>query len=241
MNGGPRPDVSIVVPVFNEQHTICEVVQQLLAVPLATEIIVVDDGSTDGTASAIEVLRDRIVYERLPCNRGKGAALRTGFALAQGRVIVVQDADLELSPALVSDLVGPIIDRSADVVYGSRFIGGAPGVRWSRRLANRLLTGCCNLLFGTRLTDMETAHKAFRADLLPHLHLVSERFEIEVEITAKLARLGARFQEISSPYRPRNKDEGKKIRLRDGLLALRALASFHSWHPDRGHWRASDP
>lgn len=241
MNEAVRPDVSIVVPVFNEQHTICEVVQQLLAVPLAAEIIVIDDGSTDGTAGAIEVLRDRIVYERLPRNRGKGAALRTGFALAQGRVIVVQDADLELSPALVSELVGPILDGSADVVYGSRFVDGALGVRWSRRLANGLLTGCCNLLFGTRLTDMETAHKAFRADLLPHLHLVSERFEIEVEITAKLARLGARFHEISSPYRPRNKDEGKKIRLRDGLLAVRALAAFRGWRPHPRGWPASGP
>jgi len=225
------PAVSIVVPVYNEEATIGAVVTQLLAVPMSAEVVVIDDGSSDGTAQVLEAFAGRVVYRRLERNQGKGAALRYGFALARGQVVVVQDADLELSPHLVVELAAPILSGVADVVYGSRFLTAAHAVPWARRLANRFLTQVTNLLYGTRLTDMETAHKAVRADLLPRLDLRSDRFEIEVELTTKLARSDARFHEIASPYSPRSRDEGKKIGFSDGLLALRALMRYLRWRP----------
>lgn len=223
--------VSIVVPVYNEAATIGAVLDQLAAVDLDKEIIVVDDGSTDGTADLIGRHPATLVRERLELNAGKGAALRHGFAVASGDVVVVQDADLELSPAMIHELVRPIGAGEADVVFGSRFLEDPERVSWHRRLANRVLTSLTNRIYGTSLTDMETAHKAMRRSLLGDLELRSQRFEIEVELTAKLARTGARFLEIPSPYSPRRADEGKKIRWRDGWQALRALWRYRRWTP----------
>ena len=223
--------LSIVVPVFNEEATIGSVLDRLSLIDVDKEIIVVDDGSTDTSASVIRAHSSELRIEHLPNNSGKGSALRRGIELSEGDVLVVQDADLELSPDVIKALVAPIVDGRADAVYGSRFLEGAARVRISRRLANWLLTSITNRIYGTQLTDMETAHKAIRMSLIKGLQLESKRFEIEVELTAKLARSGARFQEISSPYRPRTKDEGKKIHWSDGFLALRTLWRYRGWRP----------
>lgn len=229
--------VSIVVPVYNEAATIGEVLDQLAGVDLGAgldkEIIVVDDGSTDRTAAVIGAHGGPIVRERLAVNLGKGAALRHGFSVATGDVIVVQDADLELSPVVIRRLVEPVLAGRADAVYGSRFLEAPERVPWHRRLANRILTTLTNVLYGTSLTDMETAHKAIRRDCLARLGLEANRFEIEVELTAKLARCGARFVEVASPYEPRRRDEGKKIRWQDGVIALRTLWRYRRWTPSR--------
>jgi len=179
------------------------------------------------------------VAEHLPVNGGKGAAVRRGIHLATGDVIVIQDADLELSPDVIEELTEPIARGDADAVFGSRFLVPAENVPLTRRLANRFLTGLTNVLYATSLSDMETAHKAVRTDVARDLQLTSRRFEIEVELTAKLARSGARIVEISSPYRPRTKDEGKKIRCRDGVVALWTLLAHIRWTPPSGTRRRS--
>lgn len=222
----------MVVPVFNEEATIGLVLDRLSMLDVDKEVIVIDDGSTDTTATVVRGHNSDLVIDHLPSNAGKGTAIRRGIQLATGDVLVIQDADLELSPDLISQLVAPIVAGEVDVVYGSRFLNGAEAVPLTRKVANRLLTSLTNLLYGTRLSDMETAHKAVNLNIVRSLPLESHRFEIEVELTAKLARSGARFAEISSPYRPRTKDEGKKIRWRDGLLALRAVWRYRRWIPD---------
>lgn len=169
--------------------------------------------------------------EHLPGNVGKGSAIRRGLALASGAIVVIQDADLELSPSVINDLVEPIRRGEADAVYGSRFIQLGARVPLSRRIANKALTRVTNMLYGTALTDMETAHKAIRGSFIPLLELEAKRFEFEAEVTAKLARMGARFTEIPSPYTPRKRDEGKKIRFRDGIHAITTLLRFRNWRP----------
>lgn len=221
--------ISVVVPVFNEEATIGLVLDRLSALDAEKEVVVIDDGSTDATATVVRGHGSDLVIDHLPANAGKGTAIRRGIELATGDILVIQDADLELSPDVIVQLAGPIVAGDADAVYGSRFLAGGKGVPLTRRLANWLLTSLTNLLYGTRLSDMETAHKAMRLDMVRTLGLEAERFEIEVELTAKLARSGARIAEISSPYRPRTKDEGKKIRWTDGLLALRTLWRYRRW------------
>lgn len=223
--------ISIVVPVHNEARTIEEVLDELAAIPLDKEVIVVDDASTDDSAERIDNHHGVSLAARLHINQGKGAAVRHGMARATGEILVVQDADLELSPSVIVQLVGPIQEGRADAVYGSRFLEGRGNVLWSRWMVNRFLTRLTNLAFRSSLTDMETAHKAFRAELLPLMDLVSDGYEIEIEITAKLMRLGARIEEIPSPYRPRSRDEGKKIGWRDGITTLRAFWRWRSWRP----------
>lgn len=223
--------VSIIVPVHNEARTIEAVLDELALVPVAKEIIVVDDASTDDSAERIDRHVGVGIATRLHVNQGKGAAVRHGMASATGSVLVVQDADLELSPSVIAALVEPIRLGHADAVYGSRFLEGRGSVRLSRWLVNRLLTRLTNLVFGSRLSDMETAHKAFRSEYLPLLELESDGYEIELEITAKLVRLGARIVEIPSPYKPRSRDEGKKIGWRDGVTTLRAFWRWKRWVP----------
>lgn len=189
----------------------------------------IDDGSTDSTATVVRGHHSDLVIDHLPANAGKGTAIRRGIDLATGDILVIQDADLELSPDIIAQLAAPIAAGEADAVYGSRFLAGGRGVPLPRRVANWLLTSLTNLLYGTRLSDMETAHKAMRLDVVRTLGLQSERFEIEVELTAKLARSGARITEVPSPYKPRTKDEGKKIRWTDGLLALNTLWRYRKW------------
>lgn len=234
--------ISVVVPVFNEEATIGFVLDRLSALEAEKEVIVIDDGSTDSTATVVRGHVSNLVIDHLASNAGKGTAIRRGIELATGDILVIQDADLELSPDVIVQLAVPIINGEADAVYGSRFLAGGRGVPLARRLANWLLTSLTNLLYGTRLSDMETAHKAVRLDLVRSLALESERFEIEVELTAKLARSGARITEISSPYQPRTKDEGKKIRWTDGLLALRTLSSYRHWPaPSSGNAKTQHP
>lgn len=225
--------ISVVVPVFNEEATIGLVLDRLSAIDVEKEVIVIDDGSTDATATVVQGHLSDLVIDHLPSNAGKGTAIRRGIDLATGEILVIQDADLELSPDVIAQLAAPIRAGEADAVYGSRFLARAKDVPLSRRSANRLLTALTNVLYGTHLSDMETAHKAVRLDLVRSLGLESEKFEIEVELTAKLARSGARIREISSPYRPRTKHEGKKIRWTDGVQALRTLFRYHRWRvPD---------
>lgn len=220
--------LSVIIPVYNEKTTISEVIEKVagVALPIEKEIIVVDDGSTDGT---VEILRSNSVKIAstylTPINLGKGAAVRIGLTLAKGEIILIQDADLELDPNEYQQLLQPILDGSTEVVYGSRFLG-QNRVAPVRRLANYFLTVTTNLLFGTKLTDMETAYKVFTAGAAQKLTLEAHRFEIEPEITAQLARNNFKIVEVPISYRPRTKHEGKKINWKDGFLALRTLLKY---------------
>lgn len=221
----PRPlTVSIVIPAYNEVATAEDLLRRVAAVPIPKEVIVVDDGSSDGTRPLLEALRDRGLIDVLLFhseNRGKGAALRTGFACASGDVVVVQDADLEYDPGAIPRLLGPIAEGSADAVYGSRFMSRTRHAHFAAHaLGNRALTWLSNLLTGLRLTDMETCQKMIRRDLLQSLPLSVDRFGIEPEITARLAQAGARIRELPVSYDGRSYEEGKKIGWRDGVAAI---------------------
>jgi len=221
--------LSIVVPVYNEQQTIRQIVARLLALPLPLEIIVVDDCSTDGTRQVLRELGQlrnvRLVFQ--PFNGGKGSALRKGFELARGDVVIVQDADLEYDPRDIPRLLAPIVQDRADVVYGSRFLHRRPaGSSLVHRWGNRLLTGLSNLTTGLRLTDMETCYKALRRGVLRDMPLRQDRFGFEPEITAKIARRGLRVVELPIGYQPRGWHEGKKIGLRDLWNAVYCIARY---------------
>jgi glycosyltransferase involved in cell wall biosynthesis len=209
----PPLRVSVVIPVFNEAATVEKVVRRVLAGGRAAEVIVVDDGSTDGTFEALGRAEDpRVRVLRHERNRGKGAALRTAFAAAKGEVLVVQDADLEYDPADYPALLRPIEEGKADAVYGSRFLGGPHRVLFFWHYAgNRLLTLLSNMITNLNLTDMETGAKAFRTETLRGVTLRQDRFGFEPEITAKLARVGARIYETPVSYAGRTYAEGKKI------------------------------
>ena len=190
----PRPDspalISIVVPVFNEQSTVAAVIARLLEIdlPAPREIIIVNDGSSDGTRAALDALPGTasVTVIHSERNRGKGHAIRQGFARARGTVLAIQDADLELDPAQLASLVTPILEGSSEVIYGSRFLASRPAAPWPTILANRALTAFTNLVFGSSITDMETCYKIMRADVVRGLELTADRFDIEPEITAKL-------------------------------------------------------
>ena len=219
--------LSIVIPVFNERDTVLQVLERVRQVPLpaTVELVVVDDGSTDGTADVLAELppADDLQVILAEENQGKGMAVRRGIERATGDYIVFQDADLELDPRDLALLVAPVADGRAEVVFGSRFLGKPP--LWSslNYWANRVLTLLTNLLFGGRITDMETCYKLFPAGLLKSYRLVSCRFEIEPELTAKTLRLGHRIHEVPIHYFPRTVLEGKKMRWRDGVTAVRML------------------
>jgi glycosyltransferase involved in cell wall biosynthesis len=224
-----RAKLSIVIPVYNEQATIKEVIDKVCEVDLQLEkeIIVSDDGSTDRSVEIIErerrTLGEMIKVHTSIINLGKGAAIRQGFEYATGDIVIIQDADLELNPEEYVDLIQPILNGQAQVVYGSRFRGKAQGISLKTRLANRFLTSLTNLLFGGSLTDMETAYKVFKADVIKGLRLRCVGFDIEPEITAKLLRAGYKIHEIPVSYNPRTADEGKKISWRDGIEAIYTL------------------
>lgn len=220
---GVRPALSVVIPVFNERATLHELLRRVKMSPVDKEIILVDDGSTDGTREILAELQgepgiDVILH---PHNRGKGAAVRTGFARARGHVVIIQDADLEYDPSEYPKLLDPIQRGQADAVFGSRFAGGAARVLYFwHRMGNGFLTWLSNCATDVNLTDMETCYKAIRRDLLQSLLLTQERFGIEPEITAKLARAGARIYEMPISYQGRTYSEGKKIGWRDGVKAI---------------------
>jgi glycosyltransferase involved in cell wall biosynthesis len=221
--------LSIVVPVYNECSTIRAILAKLLQLDLPTEIIVVDDGSTDGTREQLQQLQGlpnvRIILK--PVNAGKGAALRTGFDHVTGDVVLVQDADLEYDPRDIPRLLQPILSGAVDVVYGSRFLQRHwTGSSLMHRLGNRMLTAASNLTTGLRLTDMETCYKVFRADVLDQLTVRQDRFGFEPEVTAKLARRGLKFREVPIRYRARDWDAGKKIGMRDAINALFCIVRY---------------
>jgi glycosyltransferase involved in cell wall biosynthesis len=221
--------VSVVIPVFNEAQTIARVVSRVAALPIPTEIVVVDDNSTDGTREILRRISDvvdlKVILKEL--NQGKGAALRTGFAQVSGDFIVVQDADLEYDPLDIPRLLEPLISKRADVVYGSRFIGDEiQDESLVHRLGNAMLTRASNLLNGLQLTDMETCYKAFTREVIESIRLDQDRFGVEPEITAKLARRGFQFVEVPISYNSRGYDEGKKIGIKDLFNALYCIGRY---------------
>ncbi len=220
--------LSVIIPCFNEERHIVRVVDAVRRVDIEKEIIVVDDASTDRTRELLEAEKRRgpLVTCYQPVNAGKGAAIRTGIALVTGDVVVIQDADLEYDPAQFPELVGPIVRGEAQVVYGSRFRGSITGMRPANRIANHLLTGAANLLYGAGITDEATCHKAFRADLLRSLPLRCDRFEFCPEVTARVRRRGVRIHEVPIRYRGRTLAEGKKVRWTDGVAALWTLLRY---------------
>lgn len=219
--------LTIVVPVYNEHRTIGAVLDRLLtiALPLDREIIVVNDGSSDGTREVLDALPkdDRITLVHLPNNRGKGHAVRVGLKASRGAITAIQDADLELDPAQLADLIGPILRDEADAVYGSRFLSRSAPVPLATRGGNALLTWITNVIYGSSLTDMETCYKIMRGDLARSLVLSANRFEIEPEITARLILGKHRLVERPVTFNPRSRTAGKKIRWHDGFDAVRVL------------------
>jgi glycosyltransferase involved in cell wall biosynthesis len=222
------PLLSVVMPVFNERTTIEEIIARVLAVPVRIELIVVDDCSTDGTSDVLAALQARLGFRLLrhERNRGKGAALRTGFAAVTGDVVVIQDADLEYSPEEYPELIALICEGRADVVYGSRFLGRHRVFLFTHYLGNRLLTLLTNVLYNTMLTDMETCYKVMRAEVLTSFSLRSNGFGIEPELTAKIFKRQYRVYEVPITYDGRGYDEGKKITWRDGVVALWVLLRY---------------
>lgn len=217
------------MPVYNEKDTVAEILKRVRAIPIEKEIIVVDDGSTDGTQ---EILKEeeagedtRVFYHSQ--NRGKGAAVRTGLAHVNGEVVLIQDADLEYDPRDYPELLKPIVEGRAEVVYGSRFLGGPrKAMLFWHMLGNKLLTLVTNILYDTIISDMETGYKVFKADLIKSIPLRARRFEFEPEVTAKVLKRGYRIYEVPITYTGREYYEGKKITWRDGLVALWTLFKY---------------
>jgi len=222
--------VSVVIPVYNEVSTIREIVVRVQAVDLNKEIIIVDDGSTDGTRELLQEItlsheNVRVLYHDR--NQGKGAALRTGFESATGDVVIIQDADLEYDPREYPVLLEPILDGRAEIVYGSRFLGGPHRVLFFwHYLGNKFLTLLSNALTNLNLTDMETCYKVFRREVLSNIQLKSNRFGFEPEFTAKIAKKDFRIYETSISYSGRTYAEGKKIGWKDGVKAIFAIVWF---------------
>jgi glycosyltransferase involved in cell wall biosynthesis len=225
------PKLSVVIPVYNEQATIGEIVRRVQAVEIPKEIIIVDDGSADGTREELERLgrengNVRVILQ--PRNMGKGRALRTGFQAAQGDYVLVQDADLEYDPQDYPKLLGPLDRGVADAVYGSRFITTQEHrvLYFWHSIGNKILTLLSNMFTDLNLTDMETCYKVFRRELIQALELEEDRFGFEPEITCKLARMRARIYEVGIAYHGRTYEEGKKIGMRDGFRALWCILKY---------------
>ncbi len=233
--------LSVVIPVYNEVHTLAEILRQVRAVPINKQIILVDDCSRDGTTDLLrqwEKTETDLTIAFHPKNRGKGAALRTGFALARGQIVIVQDADLEYDPSEYPGLIQPILEGKADVVYGSRFIGEKHRVLFYwHSLANKFLTHLSNMFTNLNLTDMEVCYKVFRREVIQGITLKSNRFGFEPEVTAKMARFHlpetdgrparrCRVYEMPVSYNGRDYKEGKKIGWKDGVQALYCIVRY---------------
>ncbi|MCQ2378151.1 MAG: glycosyltransferase family 2 protein [Victivallaceae bacterium] len=220
--------LSVVMPVFNEEKSVGTIVEKVLARPEVGELLVIDDASTDATLRCLDAFRSdpRVKVFPQPCNRGKGAALIRGFGEASMPFVIVQDADLEYDPGDYPELLTALVEGEADAVYGSRLLGN-PGLRFPNRFANVVLTKVFNLFSGLRVSDMESCYKMFRRNVIRRLILTSNRFGIEVEIGAKLAKMKPlRLLEVPISYHPRRRDEGKKISWRDGVAALWHIVHF---------------
>ena len=222
------PLLSVVMPCYNEKATIEEIIRRVLAVPLRIELIVVDDGSTDGTRDILARLANELPVKLVlqPANAGKGAALRRGFQEVTGELVVIQDADLEYSPEEFPALIELICQGRADVVYGSRFLGRHRVFLFTHYAGNRLLTLITNVLYNTMLSDMETCYKVMRTDVLRSMALQSNGFGIEPELTAKIFKRHYRVYEVPITYDGRGYEEGKKITWRDGVVALWVLLKY---------------
>jgi len=231
----PDLRLSVVIPVYNERDTLREIVRRVREVPIPKEIILVDDGSTDGTRALLAEMEGQpdlcIVFHEQ--NQGKGAAIRTGFGLVRGNIVVIQDADLEYDPAQYPELIRPIVEGRADVVFGSRFLAGGPHrvLYFWHYVANRFLTTLSNMFTDLNLTDMETCYKVFRREVVEAITptLKQNRFGIEPELTAKVARRKYRIYEIGISYSGRTYQEGKKIGLRDAFKALWCILRYWKW------------
>ena len=226
------PEISVVIPCYNEHETIRECIDAVVKAGIdGLEIIVIDDCSSDGTREIlqqeIEPLVSRVLYHEK--NRGKGAALRTGFAAATGDMVIVQDADLEYDPREILRLIEPIANGRADVVYGSRFRGGSSTrvLYYWHSVGNRFLTMLSNMLTNINLTDMETCYKLFKREVLEQIEIEEDRFGVEPEITAKVARLGCRIHEVGISYSGRTYEEGKKIGWKDGVRAIVCILKYN--------------
>ena len=230
-DASPRTDylLSVVIPVYNELNTIGRILSRVASLNLNLELVIVDDCSTDGTREVLQKIADlpgiRVILKDK--NAGKGAALRTGFEHATGDFVVVQDADLEYNPADIPLLIQPLLKNEADIVYGSRFIGDVQqDESWIHRAGNAVLTQASNLFSGLKLTDMETCYKAFNRAVLRDITIEQDRFGIEPEITAKLARRGYRFTEVPISYDSRSYAEGKKIGFKDLINAIYCIGRY---------------
>lgn len=226
------PDVTVLVPALNEEDTIRTVIERLLKLPLHTQIVVIDDGSTDQTPAILSEFGDQITVLTRPRPGGKGTAIREGLAVATGKATIIQDADLEYEPEQIPSLVQPILDGTQTVVYGSRFWYGLNrSMALPNKLVNVLLRLAVLILYGRRLTDEATCYKAFRTDILRQMELVCTRFEFCPEVTAKAIRLGHTIHEVPIDYTPRTKEAGKKIRWTDAPDAFWTLFKHRLWKP----------
>lgn len=223
--------LSVVIPVYNEKDTVGEVLHQVKAVDLDKDIIIVDDGSTDGTREILKKVSDpqiEIIFQ--PRNFGKGAAIRRGLEEVTGDYVIIQDADLEYNPQDFKKMLKPVFERGAEVVYGNRFWQKVPSQTWKTKLARVILTGLTNILYRAGIHDEATCYKLFKTEVIKSLDLQAKRFEFCPEVTAKVRRRGLKIYEVPISYRPRGDDAGKKIKLRDGLTAIWTLLKYRFWN-----------
>lgn len=231
-NTAIQPCVSVVMPVFNEEETISEIIAMVLKQRCVQELIVVDDCSADNSLLVLQDLAakdSRIKFFTHSVNQGKGAAIRTGLENATSSIVLIQDADLEYDPEEYESLIKPILNGRADVVFGSRFLGGGPHrvLYYWHSVGNFILTTLSNMATNLNLTDMETCYKVFRREIVEKIHIQEKRFGIEPEITAKVAKLGARIFEVPISYYGRTYNEGKKVGWKDGFSALRCILKYN--------------